>query len=141
MRHMFEGWVDAWNSRDEERVSSFYSDTVILCQPGPKKTLIGRRHVIDRYRDFNLMSDDSEMIIRDLYVDGVTAILEVSLVGTNTGPFLDYVPTGRMIDLETCLVFKVAGGKIIKQTTYLDTATVLRSLGHISVPSARAEAA
>ncbi|MBE0446798.1 MAG: ester cyclase [Actinobacteria bacterium] len=67
--------------------------------------------------------------------------MEFNVVGTHTGRFLDYEPTGRTFDIDSCLIFKVKDSKIIKHTTYLDTATILRALGIITIPGVRPEAA
>lgn len=141
IRQRLEDWVDAWNSRDEDRVRSFYAEDAVLYQAAVGKSLTGREHIIDRYRDFNGMAEDSEMTVRALHADGDTGILEVSISGTHTARFLDYEPTGRRLHVETCLIFKFAGDKIVRHTTYLDTATVLRALDLISISGTRAEAA
>ncbi|HZD58965.1 MAG TPA: ester cyclase, partial [Anaerolineae bacterium] len=73
--------------------------------------------------------------------DGDIAILEFNETGTQTGRFLDYEPTGNKIDIDSCLVFRVRNGKITNHTTYLDTATILRSLGLIEITGVRPEAA
>lgn len=140
-RQRVKDWADAWNSRDDNRVRSFYSENVVLYQAAVGKSLEGVEHIIDRYHDFNGMSEDARMTVRGIYVDGNTGILEMSFGGTHTGRFLDYEPTGKRLHIETCLVFKFEDDKIVHHTTYLDTATVLRALGLITIEGTRAEAA
>lgn len=141
MRQKLQDWVEAWNSADEDRVKSFYAEDAVLYQAPVGKSLTGREHLVARYRDFKETSKGGEMTVRNLYVDGDTGILEVAVDGMHTGRFLDYEPTHRPFHIETCLIMKFAGDKIVRHTTYLDTATVLRALGLIEITGTRAEAA
>lgn len=141
IRQRLRDWVDAWNSMDEDLVRSFYSENAGLYQAAVGKSLTGREHIVDRYKDFMEMSADAKMTARAIHVDGHTGILEMAVSGTHTGRFLDHEPTGRPLHIETCLVFTFEGDMIVHHTTYLDTATVLRSLGLITIEGTRAEAA
>lgn len=141
IRNLFEQWVDAWNAQDWERMRPLYAEDVVLYQAPVKKTLVGVDHIIARGKDLGGMSSDARITIRELHVVGDTVILEYNIVGTHTGRFLNYEPTGRKFDFDACIVFKVKDDKIIKHTTYLDTATVLRALGLLTIPGVRPEAA
>lgn len=141
IRNLFERWVDAWNSKDPERDRPLYAEDVVLYQAPVKKTLVGVDHIIARSKDLFEMSKDARLTVRELHVAGDTAIMEFNIIGTHTGRFLDYEPTGRKFDIDSCLIFKVKDGKIIKHTTYLDTATILRALGLLTIPGVRPEAA
>ncbi|OFW32783.1 MAG: hypothetical protein A2074_04650 [Candidatus Aquicultor primus] len=141
IRNLFEQWVDAWNSNDTERIRPFYGEDVVLYQAPVKKTLVGVDHIIARGKDLFEMSEDARLTVRKLHVAGDTAIMELNIAGIHTGRFLDYEPTGRKFDIDSCLIFKVKDGKIIKHTTYLDTATIVRALGLLTIPGVRPEAA
>ncbi|RJQ53828.1 MAG: DUF4440 domain-containing protein [Actinobacteria bacterium] len=141
IRQKLQDWADAWNSGDEKRIEDFYAKDVVLYQAPVSRSLTGREHLIARLRDFQGLSEEGKLAVRNTYVDGNTGIIEVSVDGTNTGPFLEYPPTNSPFHLETCLIMEFAGDKIIKHTTYLDTASVLRALGHIEIKGTRTEAA
>ncbi len=142
IRKIVKQWIDAWNSDDFERIGALYAEDVILYQAPVKKTSVGREHVIARAKSFIEMSSDAHLSIRELYISRDTAIMENNFTGTHTGRFLDYEPTGRSMDIDTCITLKFReDGKIIKHTTYLDTATVLRAVGLVSMPSMRQDVA
>lgn len=141
IRSFTEQLVETINSGDWERLRSLYDDDAVLYQATVKKTIVGADHIINGIKDFGEMSKDWHATIRELYIVGDTAIMEVSSTGTHTGRFLDYEPTGRRFDINNCLIYKIKDGKIIKQTTYFDAATLLRALGLITIPGARPEAA
>lgn len=140
-RKMIEEWVDAWNSKDMDRMRSLYAEDAILYQAPVKQTLTGWNYINDRLKDLAEGFPDAKIEISALHIDGDTAILEFNETGTHKGRFLDYEPTGNKIDIDSCLVFKIRDGKVINYTTYLDTVTILRALGLVSVPSTRPEAA
>ncbi len=139
---MIEQWVDAWNARDIGRMESMYAEDVVLYQAPVRQALKGWNYVRDRFEDIIEGFPDAVMKINDLHVDGDIAILEFSETATQTGRFLDYEPTGNKAEFDSCIVFRVNNnGKIVNHTTYLDTATILRSLGLVKVAGARPEAA
>lgn len=137
----FEQWVDAWNSNEPEKIKPFYKEDFVFYQAPVKKTLVGVKHIIARANDFAQMSSDARLSIRELHINGNTAVMEFNVKGTSTGRFLNFEPTGLKIDIDSCLSFKVENNKIAKQTTYLDTATILRAIGMLEIPGTLPEAA
>jgi len=140
-RALVEEWVDAWNAAEPERMRALYTPDAVLYQAPQKKALVGVDHIIERWHAVAGIANDSRFTLRELHVAGDTAILEFNVAGTHTTRFLDFEPTGRGLDIDSCLVFKVENGKITKHTTYLDTATILRALGLLEIPGVREEAA
>ncbi len=141
LKNMFIQWVDAWNARDMEKLLSLYAEDAVLYQAWAKKKLEGLEFVSARFKDLRDMSDDSKVIIRELFADEDTVIAEITFAGTHNGPFLDFEPTGKKFDIDTIFTLKVKDGKIIKHNSYLETATVLRVLDLLRMPSTREEAA
>lgn len=142
IRKLCQQWVQDWHSADAERLKNLYAEDVTLYQAAVRTSLVGREHILARWRDLREMSKDGELTLRELYVEGNTAILWLHAKGTHTGRFLNYEATGRRYEFEPCLIFKFReDGKIVEHITFLDTATILRALDLISVPGARPEAA
>ncbi|MCL6473048.1 MAG: ester cyclase [Firmicutes bacterium] len=139
--NMIEDWVDAWNAKDIDRMKSMYAEDVILYQAPIKQALKGWDYIQDRLSALLEGFPDARIKINDLHIDGDIAILEFNETGTQTKQFLGYAPTGNRMDVDSCIVFRIRGGKIINHTTYLDTATILRSLGLIEIKGARPAAA
>lgn len=139
---MIEQWVDVWNAKDMDRMKSMYAEDVVLYQAPVRHAVKGWDYIRDRLESVIQGFPDAALKINDLHVDGDIAILEFSETGTQTGRFLDYAPTGKKAEFDSCIVFRVNNnGKIVNHTTYLDTATILRSLGLIEVAGARPWAA
>jgi predicted ester cyclase len=56
--------------------------------------------------------------------------------GTQQGVFAGVAPTHKHIDVEACNVLEIRNGKTVKGRLYMDTATILRQLGVLSLPKA-----
>ncbi len=141
IQNMVEQWVDAWNAKDMDRMKSMYSEDAILYQGPVREALKGWNYVYDRFQDLFSGFPDAQIKINDLHIDGDIAVLEFNETGTQTGQFLGYEPTGNKINIDSCLVFRISKGKIVNYTTYLDIATILRSLGLVKISGAHPEAA
>ena len=62
--------------------------------------------------------------------DGDTVVSEFDLLGTNTGEFLGLPPTGRSFRVAVIAVFTFDDDRITNERVYLDSASLLRQIGH-----------
>ena len=62
--------------------------------------------------------------------DDDTIIAEFDLLGTNLGEFLGGAPTGKAFRVPTIAVFSFEGDRITNERVYLDSASLLRQIGH-----------
>lgn len=136
MRRLVQDWLEAWNANDAERIRQLYDKDAVLYQAPMKKRETGVEHIISRMSSLNQMSSDGVATIRHFYQAEDAAILETNIAGTHTGQFLGYAPTQRRFDIDTCLILRMRGGKIVEHVTYLDTASILRALGLLQIPGA-----
>ena len=68
--------------------------------------------------------------VRVHVADDDTVVTEFDLLGTNTGEFLGLAPTGRAFRVAVIAVFTFDGDRITNERVYLDSASVLRQIGH-----------
>lgn len=68
--------------------------------------------------------------VRMHVADDDTVISEFDLLGTNTGEFLGMAPTGRTFRVPVIAVFSFDGELITNERVYLDSASLLRQIGH-----------
>ena len=68
--------------------------------------------------------------VRMHVADDDTVISEFDLLGTNTGDFLGLPPTGRSFRVPVIAVFTFDGDRITNERVYLDSASLLRQVGH-----------
>jgi steroid delta-isomerase-like uncharacterized protein len=136
VQRIAEGYVEAWSATDTELMREFCTDDVVLYQAPVKQRLQGLEHLIKRGQAFDEMGEDVTLGLRKFLYDPEenTLVLEVNIKGRHTGRFLNYEPTGREFDLDSCLVLTLNDeGKITQHTTYFDTATMLRAIGLITI--------
>ena len=68
--------------------------------------------------------------VRMHIADDDTVISEFDLLGTNTGEFLGLAPTGLAFRVPVIAVFSFDGDGITNERVYLDSASLLRQIGH-----------
>lgn len=68
--------------------------------------------------------------VRMHVADDDTVVSEFDLLGTNTGEFLGLAPTGRAFRVPVIAVFTFDGDRITNERVYLDSASLLRQIGH-----------
>jgi steroid delta-isomerase-like uncharacterized protein len=90
------------------------ADAVVAYHRGQRTAFPDQRHEHVR---FHVADDD-------------TVVAEFDLLGTNTGEFLGLPPTGREFRVATIAVFQFDGDRITNERVYLDSASLLRQIGH-----------
>lgn len=141
IRQLVNGWMEAWNAHDIPKTMSFYADNCVLYQAPQRSSLTGKNYIEARFNDLLQAAPDWNTKVNALHVVGNNAIVEITNTGTHTGPFLGYEPTNNKFEFDTCIILNIQNGVIVKQTAYLDMATILRSVGLITIKEARPEAA
>ena len=68
--------------------------------------------------------------VRIHVADDDTVVTEFDLIGTNTGPFMGLEPTGKGFRVAVVAVFTFDGDRITNERVYLDSASLLRQIGH-----------
>jgi steroid delta-isomerase-like uncharacterized protein len=61
-------------------------------------------------------------------IDETTAVTELTVRGTHTGPLEDIPATGKTIELVVCNVVEVRDGKIVREREYYDMLSLLTQL-------------
>ncbi len=62
--------------------------------------------------------------------DDDTIVAEFDLLGTNTGEFIGVAPTGQAFRVPVIAVFFFDDDRITNERVYLDSASLLRQIGH-----------
>jgi len=68
--------------------------------------------------------------VRIHLADDDTVVTEFDLLGTNTGEFLGLPPTGKAFRVPVIAVFAFDEDRITNERVYLDSASLLRQIGH-----------
>jgi steroid delta-isomerase-like uncharacterized protein len=122
-REIVEAVVQALEAEDADALVELYADEAVLHHPLSPQPLKGRAAIRASEEElFDAFSDVSVDIVRVL-ADGDDVAAEVVVHATHR-------ETGRRIEMPSVWLFGLgAGGKIVEERDYLDTAAFLRQLG------------
>jgi hypothetical protein len=70
-----------------------------------------------------------ELIAEDILAEGDLVAIRGRLVGIHKGDFMGIPPTGKKIDLELFVNYRIANGKIVDHWMILDSAVMMQQLG------------
>ena len=105
----------------------------VLCDPSPLYQ--GPEAVARRYRALWATFPDLHVRLRRIVaIDGDLAVTEHTLSGTHRGPLFGIAPTGRLMRVETAVIWEFTGERIRGETAYFDLATMLRQAGALTLP-------
>jgi len=106
---------------------------LVLCDPSPLYR--GPDAVARRYRGLWAALPDLQVRLRRIVaIEGELAVTEHTLSGTQSGPLFGIAPTGRLVQVETVVIWEFAGELIRGETVYFDLATMLRQVGALTLP-------
>lgn len=134
-------WFKALNAKDFDAMMSLYAPDAVQYEAPIRRTKIGRDHVRARLKKLTDASGDFHAEISTICIAQNKAAVAITYEGTNTAPYLGHKPTGKHFILDTCFILECRQGKIVRHTTYIDTATILRAMGLTDIPKWHEEAA
>jgi steroid delta-isomerase-like uncharacterized protein len=124
---------EAWNARDFDRGAEAMA-------PDGKITLAGTGDVFEGPEGSRAYSagwangfPDGQVTIDNIFGDGDNVVVEFTGRGTHTGTLetsMGAIPaTGRSMTIKLCDVVRLEGEKIVAQTSYFDTGSMMAQLG------------
>ena len=78
---------------------------------------------------------DLRLELKRVYVQGDTAIAEMSYSGTHKGELMGIAPTGKCAEGNICNIIEVRDGKIYRERDYFDMNHLLTQLGVLQAPA------
>lgn len=119
----------AWNSRDPERIETFYApeyEGEDVGEAEPRRGPGGVGRTAERYlRAF----PDLRFVEDEIIVEGNRAVLIWTARGTHRGALMRIPPTGRSVTVRGTSVLTVEGQRITRGLHVWDVAGLLRNIG------------
>lgn len=121
----------AFNASDWEAYSALLTNDTVIETPamqgrGPEDILQNARRIKEAYPDMRTT-------ITNGLSCGHTAVVELSVVGTHTGPLATaratIPPTNRKVAFKTAMLVEISNGKVMALREYFDRAGVMAQLG------------
>ena len=119
-----ERYTAAWNSKDPNRVASFYASTGSLTINGGVRS-VGRAAITEAARAFMTDFPDLRVIMDGIERNGERTIFRWTLLGTNTGPG----GTGRKVKISGFEDWRLGEEFIEESQGHFDQEEYLRQLG------------
>ena len=134
-------FADAWNRRDwntfRNLLHPHYSYT-----GGDGKEMTGGPDIgLGIAQMYASAFPDATLEIREVYVQGNTAIAEMVARGTHKGDLMGIPATNRIAEITICNVVEVRDGRLYREREYMDMLHMFAQLGVISLPRIRAAGA
>lgn len=100
----------------------------------PKPESLLREYIDDEELISHILTSEAsfpeyEVIPQDILAEGDLVAVCARLVGMHKGHFMGIPPTGKIIDLEFFINYRIANGKIVDHWMILDSAVMMQQLG------------
>ncbi len=129
--------MEAFNNHDAEKVVEFYSPDAILTDPSYNEPQIGRDAIRKDYEKLFRSFPDISVSRHKFLDNGSSAVWEIKLTGTNTGPIETpdgtIPPTDRPFELHASIFAEIdSEGRYHRVRRYYDNFTLMKQLGVVS---------
>jgi steroid delta-isomerase-like uncharacterized protein len=126
-------FIEAFNDADWGRFTATCSPEVVYEEKGSNRTIRGIDAVLEVAKEWRTAFPDVRGKIFHSTAAGGTAALEITWMGTHSGPLelpSGTLPaTGKTVEFDGVQVFIVEGGKVKHMRNYLDFLTMLSQVG------------
>jgi steroid delta-isomerase-like uncharacterized protein len=129
IRAFIDDYFRAWGGSDEERILSYYSDSVSVAIPG--MVMEGKAALRDEFvRPFIAAFPGNRHVVKNMIFGRDVVAVEWSFEGEHTGPFAGRAASGVGIKVPGCGVYELdaANRKITGARIYLELTTLLKQI-------------
>ena len=129
LRAFITDYFRAWEGTDENRILSYYSDTVAVAIPG--LVMEGKAALRDQFvRPFIAAFPGNHHIVKNMVFGKEVVVVEWSFEGVHTGPFAGRAATGVAVKVPGCGVYEIdaVNRKITSARIYIELTTLLRQI-------------
>ena len=123
----------AYNDKDWDAVKAAITPDFVYDEVATSRKAQGLDEVFALWQGWAASFPDSKGTIDNALVSGDKVILEITWRGTHQGPLPTpkgpIFPTGKRIEMRSCVICEMAGEKTRSQRQYFDLTTMLQQIG------------
>ena len=123
----------AYNDKNWEAVKASITPDFTYDEVATSRRVQGLNQVIALWKGWAAALPDSKATIDNAYVSDDKVVLEITWRGTHDGPWETpkgpIAPTGKQIEVRSCMVCEIGEEKAKLQRHYFDMATMLQQIG------------
>lgn len=133
IRRLVERWFESWNRHDADGAAACYAPLAISRDIGRDVALPDREAIRESVAQYFVAFPDIATTLKRFGCDGDVAYVEWHAVATHQGDFCGIEATGRIMDTDGCIVFRVGSdGLFDSSISYWDVGGLMRQLGPLS---------
>ena len=125
--------VDSFNTGDWERLQARLTADSRYHEVGTQRKVESPEQIVELFKGWKTAFPDAAGTVTSAVGSGNTAALEVTWMGTHTGPFATAEGTipasGKRQETPAAFVFAFEGGRIKESRHYFDSMTLLKQIG------------
>jgi len=129
IRAFIDDYFRAWQGTDEDRILSFYAETVSVEIPG--MVMNGKMALRDQFvRPFIAAFPGNHHIVRNMIFGKDVVVVEWSFEADHSGPFIGRAATGIAVKVPGCGVYEFdpINRKITAARIHFEVATLLKQI-------------
>jgi steroid delta-isomerase-like uncharacterized protein len=134
MRAAMQGMIEAVNTHDVTRMSSYWTDDIVYDFAAQPPSLYGKQEVAAFFEGLFQGVPDFHSTQTRVLVSGDIMVTEAVATGTHLGELSGIPATGSGLQLAPLQVWEFEGDKIKRGTEYLDMASMLMQIGLMPTP-------
>jgi len=119
---------EAWDACDAAALAATHAEKGVVVSP-TGGVLEGRAEIERVYRLWLSAFTGITFSVDEVLIDGDRAVQIARFSGKQTGDFFGLAPTGRQVEVQVALLFKVADGAIVEERRIYDFTGVLVKVG------------
>jgi steroid delta-isomerase-like uncharacterized protein len=109
-------------------INEMFADDFVDDSPGGGR---GRAFVKSAVTDFRTAFPDLHFELEDIFAADNKVVVRYAASGTQTGPFGQFLPSGKPVYVRGITIFQVTDGKIKREWTEYDQLGLMRQIGMI----------
>ena len=121
-------FTEIYNDGNVALVDQLYADDFVDDSPGGGR---GRDLIKGAVAAFHRAFPDLRIDIEDAFAVDDKVVLRYTAHGTQTGPYYDIPPSGRVVVVRGITIFQILNGRIKTEWTEYDRLGVMRQIGAI----------
>jgi len=125
--------LHAYNDKKWDALKAGVTPDVVYDEAATNRRVKGADEYLALLKGWATAIPDSKATIHSTCTSGDMVVFEVTWNGTHTGPLQTakgtIAPTGKKIDVRSCIVQEMAGDKVKEARQYFDLMTLLAQIG------------
>jgi steroid delta-isomerase-like uncharacterized protein len=128
---------EVWNREDLDILDEVIADTYIGHDPSfPTGEIGGRGALKGVLAGIRAGMPDAHVQLHDVMGEGDRTVVRMTVTGTHTGDLFGLPATGRQLSVESFLLSRLHGGRIVEEWALRDTFGLLQQAGAVPEPAA-----